>query len=128
MLDTNICIYIINENPARVKEVFLRHEVGEIALSAIVVAELFAGSQKSKARAKNLAALEKFLIDFELIPFGADAAQRFGQISANLERQGMKLGAYDTQIAAHALELDAILITNDSAFSKVDGLKVDNWF
>jgi tRNA(fMet)-specific endonuclease VapC len=128
MLDTNICIYIINENPARVKEVFLRHEVGEIALSAIVVAELFAGSQKSKARAKNLAALEKFLIDFELIPFGADAAQCFGQISANLERQGMKLGAYDTQIAAHALELDAILITNDSAFSKVDGLKVDNWF
>jgi tRNA(fMet)-specific endonuclease VapC len=128
MLDTNICIYIINENPARVKEVFLQHNVGEIGLSAIVVAELFAGSQKSKARAKNLAALEKFLTDFELVPFDADAAERFGEISAELEGKGMKIGPYDTQIAAHALQLNATLITNDSEFSRVKGLKIENWF
>ncbi len=129
MMDTNICVYIINNRPPRVRERFLQHNVGDIGLSSIVVAELAYGVAKSQAREKNTAALEKFLLDFELLGFDVDAAHRYGKLRVDLERAGIVIGPLDLQIAAHALALDATLVTNNvTEFSRVNGLKVENWF
>jgi tRNA(fMet)-specific endonuclease VapC len=129
MLDTNICVYIINNRPPHVRERFLQHNVGDIGLSSIVVAELAYGVAKSQAKAKNVAALEKFLLDFELLDFDVDAAHRYGELRVELERAGIVIGPLDLQIAAHALALDATLVTNNvTEFSRVNGLKVENWF
>lgn len=129
MLDTNICVYIINNNPAQVKHRFLEHQVGDIGLSSIVVAELAYGVEKSKFRTKNIAALEKFLIDLEILVFDVDAAHRHGALRADLERAGTVIGPLDLQIAAHTLALNATLITNNTVeFSRVKALKLENWF
>jgi tRNA(fMet)-specific endonuclease VapC len=129
MLDTNICIYIINNKPETVKEKFLQHDIGSIALSTIVVSELVYGVTKSQARTKNTAALEEFLFDFEILPFDIDAAYRSGMLQAELEQAGTIIGPHDTQIAAHALLLNAMLVTNNlKEFKKVKGLKLENWF
>ena len=129
MLDTNICIYIINNKPPNVKEKFLQHDIGSIGLSSIVVSELVYGVTKSQARAKNTAALEEFLFDFEIIPFDVDTAYRSGMLKAELEQAGTPIGPYDVQIAAHALLLNAVLVTNNlKEFKKVKDLKLENWF
>lgn len=129
MLDTNICIYIINNKPPTVKEKFLQHHIGSIALSSIVVSELVYGVTKSQARAKNTAALEEFLFDFEILPFDIDSAYKSGMLQAELEQAGTPIGPHDTQIAAHALLLSATLVTNNlKEFKKVKGLKLENWF
>lgn len=129
MLDTNICIYIINNKPPTVKEKFLQHHIGSIALSSIVVSELVYGVTKSQARAKNTAALEEFLFDFEILPFDIDAAYKSGMLQAELEQVGNPIRPHDTHIAAHALLLNATLVTNNlKEFKKVKGLKLENWF
>ncbi len=127
LLDTNICIYIINERPPAVLQRFLRHRLGELGVSAITASELAFGVAKSASK-KNLAALEKFLAPLEVRAFGPDASWRYGLLRAALEARGQPIGALDTLIAAHALALDATLVTNDvTEFSRVPGLRLENW-
>lgn len=129
MLDTNICIYIINNKPPEVRATFLQHPAGSLGLSSIVVAELVYGVSKSQSKTRNKAALEKFLADFEILPFEAEAAYRCGELKLELERKGKIIGPFDLQIAAHALSLNAILVSNNiREFKQVKGLKLENWF
>ncbi len=127
MLDTNICIYIMNKRPPNVAEKFAEHDPDDIVISSIVVSELVYGITKSESPKSRLV-LQQFLEPMVIIPFDSDAAQRTGELRAELELNGEQTGAYDTQIAAHALSLNATLITNDSGFSRVEGLKITNWF
>jgi tRNA(fMet)-specific endonuclease VapC len=128
MLDTNICIYIMNKRPPHVAEIFARHDMDDLGLSSIVVAELSYGAKKS-ASPRSQPALEQFLEPMTVLPFDLDAAHRYGELRAQLERAGIVIGPLDLQIAAHALALDATLVTNNvTEFSRVDGLKVENWF
>ena len=128
LLDSNICIYIINYKPLQVRAKFREYRLGEVGLSSIVLAELAFGVSKSKHADKNYAALEVFLADLEVVAFDELAAWRYGSIRATLERKGTPIGALDLQIAAHALELGATLVTNNTAeFSRVEGLKLENW-
>jgi tRNA(fMet)-specific endonuclease VapC len=129
MLDTNICIYLINHKPPNVRQILERHSNSKISLSSVVVFELQYGIEKSAARTKNQLALEVFLSDFDIETFSEIAATRAAQIRANLERLGKPIGAYDYLIAAHALELGATLVTNNiKEFKRVKGLKLENWF
>ena len=127
LLDTNICIYIINRKPVQVIERFRRFPLGVIGVSSITTAELAFGVTKSGS-ARNRAALEKFLAPLEIVPFSADAIWRYAQVRTDLERAGTPIGALDTLIAAHALLLDVTLVSNNlREFQRVSGLRCENW-
>jgi tRNA(fMet)-specific endonuclease VapC len=128
MLDTNICIYIIKARPHAVLAAFEAHNVGEIGISSITVAELQYGVAKSQHPQRNRVALGQFLAPLVVADFDAAAAESYGGIRAKLERQGTPIGSLDALIAAHALSLDAILVTNNvREFSRVPALQVENW-
>lgn len=127
LLDTNICIYIINARPPHVLERFRREVIGDIGISAITAAELAYGVAKSGST-RNRAALEKFLAPLDIAPFDEAAFWRYGEVRADLERRGQPIGSLDTLIAAHALALGATLVSNNQAeFTRVKGLRVENW-
>ena len=127
LLDTNICIYLINNRPAEVLARFRQFGLGEIGLSSVVAAELAFGVAKS-ASVRNRNALEVFLAPLEILPFDEAAVWAYGDLRADLERRGESIGSLDTMIAAHALSLNALLVTNNTReFVKVKGLQLDNW-
>jgi tRNA(fMet)-specific endonuclease VapC len=127
MLDTNICIYLINERPKHVRVHFDAHMIGDIGVSTITAAELAYGVTKSGS-AKNRAALETFLLTLEVAAFDDRAIWRYGILRAELARSGTPIGALDTLIAAHALTLGCTLVTNNTReFARVDGLALENW-
>jgi tRNA(fMet)-specific endonuclease VapC len=127
LLDTNICIYIINAKPPRVLAHFHRFRLGEIGLSSVVAAELAYGVAKSGSP-RNREALAMFLAPLEIMPFGESAVWTYGDICADLERRGQSIGSLDTMIAAHALSLNATLVTNNTReFRRVNGLQLENW-
>ena len=127
LLDTNICIYIINAKPAAVLERFKRYRLGEIGLCSVVAAELAFGVAKSGS-ARNRQALEMFLAPLDVLPFDERAAWAYGDLRAELERRGTPIGSLDTMIAAHALSQEATLITNNTReFAQVPRLHVENW-
>jgi len=127
LLDTNICITIINAKPAAVLERFKHYRLGEIGLCSVVAAELAFGVAKSGS-ARNRQALEMFLAPLTILPFDERASWAHGDLRAELERRGTPIGSLDTLIAAHALSLQAKLITNNiREFAQVPGLQVDNW-
>jgi tRNA(fMet)-specific endonuclease VapC len=128
LLDTNICIYIIKQKPLEVLHKFNTYQVGDIGISSITVAELEFGVQKTQYSAKNQQALAQFLLPLEIVNFDHAAATIYGDIRARLEKQGTPIGSLDTLIAAHALSLQVILITNNiREFSRVPNLKSENW-
>lgn len=127
LLDTNICIYIINTKPPEVLARFHQYRLGHIGLSSVVAAELAFGVAKS-ASVRNRQALEMFLAPLEVLPFGMAAMWAYGDLRADLERRGEPIGSLDTLIAAHALSVNAVLVTNNTReFAKVRGLQLENW-
>ena len=127
LLDTNICIYVINMRPPEVLARFREYRLGEIGICSVVAAELAYGVAKSRS-ARNRSALEMFLAPLEVLPFDQAAVWAYGDLRASLEREGQPIGALDTMIAAHALSVDAPLVThNTREFARVPGLRLENW-
>lgn len=127
LLDTNICIHIINSKPPAVLARFQQRRLGDIGLCSVVAAELAFGVAKSGS-ARNRQALEMFLAPLTVLPFDNAAAWAYGDLRAELERRGTTIGSLDTLIAAHALSQQALLVTNNTReFAKVPGLQLDNW-
>ncbi len=127
LLDTNICIHVINAKPPEVLERFRKYRMGEIGLCSVVAAELAYGVAKSGS-ARNRDALEMFLAPLIILPFDVAALWAYGDLRAELERKGTPIGALDTMIAAHALSNKSILVTNNSReFARVPGLALENW-
>lgn len=127
LLDTNICIYVINERPPEVLAQFLAHEEEGIAASVITASELYFGVRKSGSK-RNLLALEAFLGALVVLDWDLEAARRYGQLRADLEKKGTPIGSMDMQIAAHALALGLTLVTNNEReFARVAGLRLENW-
>ena len=128
LLDTNICIALIRQRPAGLLQRLTALEPGEVGLSSITLAELIYGADKSSQTEQNLAALEQFLLPLELVNFDESAATAYGQIRAGLEREGKVIGSMDMLIAAHALSLNTILVTNNTKeFGRVSGLLLEDW-
>ncbi|MDA8164802.1 MAG: type II toxin-antitoxin system VapC family toxin [Desulfobacteraceae bacterium] len=129
LLDTNICIYLINprsEHKEAVREHFLAHQPGDIGISAITLAELEYGVENSRQPEKNRQALEEFTVPLEVLPFNDRAAAAYGKIRAALRKQ--PIGPLDILIAAHALALEIPMVTNNtSEFERVPGLTLQNW-
>ena len=127
LLDTDICIYLINERPRKVLARFRRHAVGDIGVSTVTVSELAWGVAKTGS-ARNRAALDAFLLPIEIAAYDLAAALRYGEVRAALAKRGRPIGPLDTMIAAHALSLGATLVTNNlREFGRVPDMAVENW-
>jgi tRNA(fMet)-specific endonuclease VapC len=128
LLDTNICIYIVNKHPVEIINRLEKYQPSEIKISSITAAEMEYGASKSKHREKNREALKNFMSPFDIINFDSMDAEIYGIIRAELERNGNIIGPYDMQLAAQALRADCIFVTNNiREFKKVKNLKIENW-
>lgn len=128
LIDTNICIYIMNKRPAGVIKKFKQFELGEVGISTITVSELQYGVAKSTHRKENQQRLEQFTAPLEILTYDEMAAGAYGYIRFQLEKDGHPIGPLDLLIAAHALSQNLILVTNnDKEFRRITGLKVENW-
>ncbi|SHL49809.1 tRNA(fMet)-specific endonuclease VapC [Desulfatibacillum alkenivorans DSM 16219] len=128
MLDTNICIYLIKRRPTAVVDRLRALSISDVGISSITLAELEYGIAKSGKPEQNRDALTGFLAPLEIEAFGNEAAACYGALRAGLEKAGKPIGPMDMLIAAHALSLSAILVTNNAReFERVPGLVVENW-
>ncbi len=127
MLDTNICIYVIKNRPAELRDRF-NSLADQLCISAVTLAELFYGVEKSARPAENLAIVEQFAARLDVLPFAERAASHFGQLRAELEKAGQPAGAYDMMIGGHARSEGLIIVTNNRReFDRMSGLRVENW-
>ena len=128
LLDTNICIYIINKHPIHVVEHIKKLQPHEVKISAISIAELEYGASKSKKREMNRNALLHFASAFDIVAFNDEDAEIFGLIRASLEKKGTIIGPYDLQIASQAISRNLTLVTNNlKEFERIENIKLENW-
>ncbi len=128
MLDTDTCSYIIRERPPTVLTRFQNLAMAQICISAITYAELLYGVRRSSSIRINRSIVDDFVRHLDILGWHAETADHYGQIRASLEASGTPIGAMDMMIASHALNLNLILVTNNQRhFSKVRGLKLENW-
>jgi tRNA(fMet)-specific endonuclease VapC len=128
LLDTNICIYLIKKHPPEVLARFQQIQLKQLYIPTITLFELYYGIEKNNSHQRNMLALENFIAPLTVVDFTLDAAKKAATIRNTLQKQGTPIGAYDIQIAAIALSLDMILLTNNTReFERVNGLKLENW-
>lgn len=126
MLDTNMCIYLMKNQPEQVAKRFAECFVGDVVMSAITYAELEYGVAVCASPAKERRTLATLIEDIPVAPFDAAAAVAYGPIrEATRERKKDHL---DKLIAAHAVALDVALVTNNTKdFASYPGVKLENW-
>lgn len=128
LLDTCICIYLIRQKSSEIKQKFDFFSVGDLCVSSITESELRYGAEKSTDPNKNHRKLDQFFLTLPVIPFSHEAAVKYGKIRAVLEKSGTPIGPYDLLIAAHAMSLDLILVTNNTKeFSRIPSLILEDW-
>lgn len=126
MLDTDTVSFALRGH-GNVAAQLTRRRPSELCVSAIAVAELRYGAERRRS-SKIHRAIGGFLSGVQVMPFDEVAADRFGSVGAALATSGAPIGQMDTLIASHALALGATLVTNNAKhFSRVRGLKVENW-
>ena len=105
----------------------LKQHPSDLCISAVTLAELNYGAEKKRSQ-KIRGAIRAFTMDVAILPVDARAAERFGVVAVSLATRGEPIGLYDTIVAAHALSLGVVLVTNNVRhFSRVPGLAVENW-
>jgi tRNA(fMet)-specific endonuclease VapC len=128
MLDTNTCVDVIRRRNDRVLRRMQRLRPDDLCVSSVTLSELEYGAAKSSDPQRNRLALAEFMTPISVLPYDDAAAPVYGRVRAELERAGTPIGPLDTMIAAHALSLGLILVTdNEREFRRVSGLKVQNW-
>jgi tRNA(fMet)-specific endonuclease VapC len=125
LLDTDHCIAILRGQLDLSKHVSPDEE---LATTAVSLAELAHGANRSRQRDDNLARLEVLLSTLVILPFDEPAGRRFGTMKAELETRGETLDDWDLQIASIAVETNSILVTNNTKrFKRIGGLRLMNW-
>ncbi|WP_027891549.1 type II toxin-antitoxin system VapC family toxin [Calidithermus chliarophilus] len=128
LLDTDICIHVARHRPRQVLERLRSLEYGEVNISVITEFELTYGALKSADPQGKLAQVELVTRLAPPLPLDSSAVAAAARIRLELERKGLRIGAYDTLIAAQALSLGLTLVTNNvREFGRVEGLRVENW-
>ena len=127
LLDTNIVIYVIKRRPPSALARFNQFQ-GQMAISAITLAELVHGAEKSSDPPRNLAVVQDFRSRLAVLDYGERAAHHYGSIRAALEKLGQTIGINDLHIAAQARCDGLVLVSNNlREFERVPGLLTDNW-
>ena len=128
LLDTDICIYLNNNNPERVVQRMQQIQMDEMAISSITVFELIHGALKSQKVTQNLNQIKELSQMITVLNLDSKAAEAAANIRRELESRGTPIGSFDVLIAGQALSLDAILVTNNTReFSRIQNLKLENW-
>ncbi|MDB9315715.1 type II toxin-antitoxin system VapC family toxin [Spirulina sp. CS-785/01] len=128
LLDTNVCIKLLNNSHEAVVRRLAKEEPKTINLCTIVKFELYFGAYRSKKTGDNIAKLKRFFKQFNLLNFDGKSAEIAGLIRTQLNKKGTPIGVYDLQIAAIALANNFVLVThNISEFSRIDGLQYEDW-
>jgi tRNA(fMet)-specific endonuclease VapC len=126
LLDTNICIALIQANPEVIREFNRKRE--DCYLSSIVLAELYKGVYCSQRVDQNLEVLRQFTKPFEIVSFDSLAAIEFGKIQAELRRIGRPTGNLDAAIAAVVRSREDVLVSNNIRhFENISNLQLENW-
>jgi tRNA(fMet)-specific endonuclease VapC len=127
MLDTNICIYVIKNRPAQLRQRF-NQLADQLCVSVITLAELIYGAEKSARVQQNLEVVEQFRGRLEVLPFMERAANHYGQLWAELDRAGQRIGIHDMMIGSHARSEGLTVVTNNvREFQRMPGLHFENW-
>jgi len=128
LLDTDTFVYIRRGRPAGAQARFQRLQPGQAVLSVITYGELIYGIAKKKVGPEPLLRLEELTQIISVIPLTREAAAVYGAARAALSARGEMIGANDLWIAAHAISLGLILVTNNEReFKRVPDLKIENW-
>lgn len=128
MLDTNAIVAAARHPAWPIREKLLAHLGRDVCVSAITYAELEYGVKKSARPEQNRMAINQLLLGIRILDFDQRAAAHFGDICADLERRGQRIGDRDTLIAAHARSRGYTLVThNTREFSRVEGLHIEDW-
>ena len=127
LLDTNIASYIIKGNIPAVRRHLLRVPMAQTAISTVTEGELRYGVTRRPDASRFKIVVDEFLLRVTILPWDSEAARQYGRLRAMLERGGQPLGSLDIMIGAHALASGAILVTHDQAFTRIKGLKVQDW-
>ncbi len=126
MLDTNTVSHLIKSHPDVIRHM-LAVPMASLCVSAITEGELLFGLAKRPEAKKLHLAVREFLLRVNVLPWDSVAAESYGAVRASLESQGKMLASLDLLIAAHALSVGAVLVTNDQAFSQVKNLPLEDW-
>lgn len=127
MLDTNMCIYLMKNQPEEVARRFAQCYVGDVVMSSITYAELEYGVIASDNPTEERINLASLVEDIQVIPFNAAAGAAYGPLRM-ATRDGTKEDALDKLIAAHAVSLGVTVVTNNEKdFARYPGLTVENW-
>ena len=127
MLDTNLCIRVLRDRPAGVRDRF-NAEADALCISTVTLAELMHGAEKSARPIEIRHQVEAFAARLAVLPFDSEAAGHYGNIRADLERKGQIIGPYDLMIAGHARSRGLVVITgNLGEFNRVAGLRSEDW-
>jgi tRNA(fMet)-specific endonuclease VapC len=127
LLDTNIASCIIKGNSPPVDRRLVRVPMAQLAISAVTEGELRFGAARLPHAVRLHSVIEDFLLRVAILPWDSDAARQYGLLRAAAEREGQRMGNLDTMIAAHALAVGAVLVTNDHVFTRIKKLKVEDW-
>lgn len=128
MLDTNICIYILNQRPAGVLKKFEKIRRDQICISIITNAELKYGAERSSSKKMNYEIIEEFVARLNVLPWDEEAANHYAKLRHYSEKQGTPIGNMDLLIASHARSQGCKLVTNNlKEFNRVPELKLENW-
>ena len=127
MLDTNLCIRVLNTRPPALKDRF-NAEAESLCISTVTMYELLYGAEKSARPTENIKAVENFAARLDVLPWDNAAAAHSANIRAALERLGTPIGAYDLEIAGHARSRGLAVVTgNLREFKRVEGLRTEDW-
>jgi len=128
LLDTDACVQLLNNTSPALVTRLLAEKPRSVFLSAITVAELSFGAEKSARRAENHDKIEKFCAVFEVLPFETAVCSAYARLRLALERAGTPVGPMDMLIAATALAHGLTVVTsNEREFRRIEGLAVENW-
>ena len=126
LLDTNVCVGFLKAHPA-ITEKLTAVPPNALHLCSVVKAELYYGARASQQTARNLATLEVFFEPYTSLGFDDGCAARYGELRADLRRTGQLIGPNDTMIAATALVHKLTLVTHNTRFRRVPGLRLEDW-
>ncbi len=127
MLDTNMVSSAARGDNPMLEERFSQYGVGDLSLSVVTEGEILFGLAKTPNATRKAFVMRAMMSRFSILPWVSETAAVYGQLRADMRRQGLALSALDMLIAAHALSVGATLITSDRAFRFVPGLQTEDW-
>jgi tRNA(fMet)-specific endonuclease VapC len=128
MLDTNVVSHIMQGRDAVLLERLIQVPMGHAVISSITLAELEYGLHRKGQPTRLRNALDQALLRMDVLPWDEKVAVCYGEMCSSLEAQGINLSDFDMMIAAHAVSLDATLVSRDRAFTQLsERLKLELW-